>query len=275
MRSIVLAMLTTACVGRGGKPTEAPGEPARELGLLSFTYQAAGESGRIDVLATFARAADVDAPSARRLLGLPDESWTDGMAPDTCRAIDLTGEMDGLLADGSGAIVELLDAGALSLTTPVGETLLLPHTVALPFASGVVYGEAIDGPLDPGEHAVEGDGGGDVAPFLARITPPEPLRVSVSASAAGDLDVRWDPPGDGSDLLTIELSWARGGHAYAVRCLARDDARFALPASLWRGAIGATAPTVTAARVRRSSFGPGSEIRFAVRDAVALPEVRH
>lgn len=253
------------------------GAAGRSFGQIQMVFTRDGAE-RAELQGQFVR---YRAPESARaaLIGLSDD---ESIPLDRCRAVDGAEEIDRALASGPGDVVELLDAGRLSVRGAGGATLLEPrHFPELtPYVAGVVYGG--DGgktvPLEPGAvYEVTGEGGEEVGPFSALVQAPRafPQVESPAWRRGADLELKWGAAGEVSEPLVVQVEWSGRAGTRALKCRVRDDGGFPVPRDLLPGpgdAISRAELTVTRSR-RGALFAPGvghGELSVGLREVLPL-----
>lgn len=210
-------------------------EPARtqveavtqSAGVIWAEYGSRAES--VSVQAQFVRVQGISANQAMAALDV----WR----PDTDLALDACVVRDGASFDGGDeVVVELLDAGALTITSPVGESWIQGRRLPdIGQVSGVVYGseagfgrDAVVIPYAPGANYRWTATGAEVGAFDVEVMAPEVPLVLSATRQDGDVTLTWVATESPSSLyLTVE---APGGGE--IECRLEDDGVFALPTSL-------------------------------------------
>lgn len=278
-----LAATTLGCTGQN-RVLDA-GERAQGFVRVALTFtRDQARTTRFDASGHFVRMrADALASPERRagaVLGLPDD---EAIPLDTCRIVDGAEEIDRALSDVAPDVVELLDAGRLTVKGPFDGTMLAPrhYPELTPFVAGVVYGadEAPAVALEPGAtYEVNGEGGEEVGPFAAMVSAPRafPSLAMVEATPwkrGQDLDLKWTDAGEVSEPLVLTVAWSGRAGAREVRCRVRDDGSFRIARDLLQ--IPEAIAEISATRMRRSSLAaPGAgrgELSIGLREVVALP----
>lgn len=153
------------------------------------------------------------------------------------------------------ASIELVDWGALEVTTPSTRALLVPRTFPElgGFVNGVFYAD--DAPLgdvqaEEGEYVVRSTGS---PAFAVGVVSPDVVRVSgvelLDIARGEDVAVSWEG-GDPADEIEIDV------HAGAteLRCVAYDDGSFVVRSAFTALLEADSAARVIVRRVRREPF---------------------